>query len=60
MCSKVVLLDESNIALFASRFTFTFVGGDTTEAVQGEQYSDHSSTEVLLFLHLCSSAFGGA
>ena len=55
-----MLLDESNIALFAPRFTFTFVGGDTTEAVQGEQYSDHSSTEVLLFLHLCSSAFGGA
>ena len=60
MCYKVVLLDESNIALFAPRFTFTFVEGDTTEAVQGEQYSDHSSTEVLLFLHLCSSAFGGA
>ena len=49
-----MLLDESNIALFAPRFTFCNVGGDTFEAVQVEQYSDHSSTEVLLFLHLYS------
>ena len=40
--------------MFEPRFTFCHVGGDTFEALQGEQYSDQSSTEVLLFLHVCS------
>ena len=31
--SQAVLLDEANIALFASRFIFCHLGGDTFEAV---------------------------
>ena len=52
MCSLVVLLDKSNIALSAPKFTCCPVGGDTFEAVKGEQYSDHSAIEVLL-LYVC-------
>ena len=32
---------------------FDHIGGYTFDTVQEEQYSDHSSTEVLLFLHVC-------
>ena len=33
VCPQVVLLRKSNIALFALRFTFGHIGGDTFEAV---------------------------
>ena len=36
MCPQVVLLGKSNIALFALRFTFGHIGGDTFEAVKEE------------------------
>ena len=37
-CLQVVLLGKSNIALFALRFTFGHIGGDTVEAVMEEQF----------------------
>ena len=45
MCPQVVLLGKSNIALFALRFTFGHIGGDTFEAVKKEP----GYTEVSFF-----------
>ena len=53
MCPHVVLLYQSYIAPFASRFIFCHKERDTFEAVKEEQCSDHSSLEVLLFLNVC-------
>ena len=36
VCPQVVLLGNSNIALFALKFTFGHIGGDTAEAVKEE------------------------
>ena len=47
-----MLLGKSNNALFAFRFIFGLIGGDTFEVVKEEQYADHSSVEVLLF-YMC-------
>ena len=52
-CPQVVLLGESNIVSFAFRFIFGLSGGDTFEVVKEEQYADHSSVEVMLFLYVC-------
>ena len=55
---QVVLSDDSNIALFAPRFTFCHAGeipfsaGGTS--VQGVQYYDQSWTELFFFLNVCS------
>ena len=52
VCPQIVLLGKSNNALFAFRFIFGLIGGDTFEVVKEEQYADHSSVEVLLF-YMC-------
>ena len=38
MCAQVVLLDESNIALFGFKITFCHIGGDTFESVKEEHF----------------------
>ena len=48
-----MLLDEFDIALFAFIFSFDHIGGYIFDAVQEKQNSCHSSTEVLLFQHVC-------
>ena len=48
MCPQIVLLGKSNNALFAFRFIFGLI-----EVVKEEQYADHSSVEVMLFLYVC-------
>ena len=53
VCPKIMLLGKSNNALFAFRFIFGLSGGDTFEVVKEEQYADHSSVEVMLFLYVC-------
>ena len=53
MCPQIVLLGKSNNALFAFRFIFGLIVGDTFEVVKEEQYADHSSVEVMLFLYVC-------
>ena len=53
VCPQIVLLGKSNNALFAFRFIFGLIGGDTFEVVKEEQYADHSSVEVMLFLYVC-------
>ena len=47
VCPQVVLLDKSNIALFAFRFSFGDIGD------RSNNLSDHPFTEVVLFLHKC-------
>ena len=72
MCVLRLLLGKSNIALFALRFTFGHIGGDTFEAVKEEPcYGGvymvvsarnkilDASTQVLSFLFVFSDcAFG--
>ena len=53
MCPQFVLLGKSNNALFEFRFIFGLIGGYNFEEVKEEQYADHSSVEVLLFLYVC-------
>ena len=53
MCPQIVPLGKSNNALFAFRFIFGLIGGDTFEVVKEEQYADHFSVEVMLFLYVC-------
>ena len=53
VCPQFVLLGKSKNALFTFRFIFDFIGGYTFEVVKEEQYADHSSMEVMLFLYVC-------